>query len=384
MPAELVSEIVTAVASALDYAHRQRLLHRDVKPANILIANADDADERRILLSDFGIARTMDEQNALTATNMTVGTVNYAAPEQLMGEPLDGRADEYSLAATAYQLLTGRPMYAASSAAVVISRHLNAAVPRLADTRPELSELDPAFEIALAKDPRNRFPTCGAFAQALAEQLSSDPEQGASLAPTAVAPVAHGESLADNAGRIAPIQSATPLTPGWYPHPNDEAEMLYWDGRDWRTAVSPSAASADRDTNLTTSKQNRLLFIPAIVVPLILVGAGFFLWSLMRHEGTSASNVGTNATATPFLPPPVRSTETPRTVTVPARPSTTTVLVPPPMPTLEPRVAMPTAVGLIQGTCDEGGSCGVKQRTAPFADPPRRVGRFSYLSASSV
>lgn len=292
MPAELVSEIVTAVASALDYAHRQRLLHRDVKPANILIASADELDERRILLSDFGIARTMDEQTALTATNMTVGTVNYAAPEQLMGDPLDGRADQYSLAATAYQLLTGTPMYAESNAAVVISRHLTAAVPRLADTRPALSELDPAFEIALAKVPRNRFPTCGAFAQALAEQLSVYPHGGGSLAPTAVAPVAQGESLADQPGRVAQPQS-TPLTPGWYPNPNGEPETLYWDGRDWRTAASLPTASTAQGPNPTSRTRNPLLLLLAIVVPLILVGAGFFLWSLTRHANTSATNAGT-------------------------------------------------------------------------------------------
>jgi serine/threonine protein kinase len=94
MPADHVVRIVTAVASALDYAHKQGLLHRDVKPANIMIAHSDEDGEQRILLGDFGIARNIGEISGLTATNMTVGTVAYCAPEQLMGLDIDGRADE--------------------------------------------------------------------------------------------------------------------------------------------------------------------------------------------------------------------------------------------------------------------------------------------------
>jgi serine/threonine protein kinase len=82
---------------ALDYAHKQGLLHRDVKPANIMLTHLDDDDDQqRILLADFGIARSVDDISGLTATNMTVGTVAYSAPEQLMGEEIDGRTDQYA------------------------------------------------------------------------------------------------------------------------------------------------------------------------------------------------------------------------------------------------------------------------------------------------
>src|ERR1700712_1621517 len=133
-----VMNIVTAVADALDYAHDRHLLHRDVKPANILVSNPDSG-ERRILLADFGIARRDDDTSGLTATNMTVGTVSYAAPEQLMGSDLDGRADQYALAATAFHLLTGSPPFAHSNPAVVISQHLSAAPPKLSLRKPELA-----------------------------------------------------------------------------------------------------------------------------------------------------------------------------------------------------------------------------------------------------
>ena len=112
------------------------------------------------MLADFGIARWQNESSGLTQTNMTVGTVLYAAPEQLMGRDLDGRADQYALAATAYHLLTGSPPFQHSNPAVVISQRLTTAPPSLADRRPELANLDPALRKAMAKDPADRYARC--------------------------------------------------------------------------------------------------------------------------------------------------------------------------------------------------------------------------------
>jgi serine/threonine protein kinase, bacterial len=189
MPVDDVVRIVTAVAGGLDYAHKQGLLHRDVKPANIMLTHLDDDREQRILLTDFGIARDINDISGLTTTNMTVGTVAYSAPEQLMGEDIDGRADQYALAATTYHLLTGVQLFPHSNPAVVISRHLNSPPPALADTRPELVDLDPVLATALAKDPECRFPSCSDFARAFAEDA---PTRGrtASAAPTTPAPAA--------------------------------------------------------------------------------------------------------------------------------------------------------------------------------------------------
>ncbi|MFI5508121.1 serine/threonine-protein kinase [Mycobacterium sp. NPDC051804] len=184
-----VAEIISSVADALDYAHQRNLLHRDVKPANILLANPEGSDQR-ILLADFGIARWTNDISGLTATNMTVGTVSYAAPEQLMGERLDGRADQYALAATAFHLLTGRPPFQHSNPAVVISQHLSAAPPAIAEQRPELAGLDPVLTKALAKSPADRFERCADFARALAHQLGSDTpaDVGTSLAASVAKP----------------------------------------------------------------------------------------------------------------------------------------------------------------------------------------------------
>jgi protein kinase-like protein len=170
MPLEDVVAIITAVGSALDYAHGRGLLHRDVKPANILLTDPD-GQARRVYLADFGLARHMDDATGLTATNMTVGTVAYVAPEQLRGERVDGRADQYALACTAFHMLTGAPPYADSNPAVVISQHINAAPPSIGARRPELAALDPVFATAMAKEPSERFGSCREFADQLARQL---------------------------------------------------------------------------------------------------------------------------------------------------------------------------------------------------------------------
>lgn len=169
MPEHDVAEIVTAVAEALDFGHDRRLLHRDVKPENILVAAAD-GQRRRVLLTDFGIARKIDDVSNLTEANVAVGTISYVAPEQLLGKPLDGRADQYALAATTFFLLTGAPPFQDSNRAVVLSHHLNSPPPRISQRRPELAHLDAVLAKALAKVPSQRYPTCADFARALAGQ----------------------------------------------------------------------------------------------------------------------------------------------------------------------------------------------------------------------
>jgi serine/threonine-protein kinase len=163
MPAGEVLAVVTAIADALDYAHSRGMLHRVVKPSNILFTNPADG-EQQILLTDFGLARQLGDPDG---PDLTGETVAYAAPEQLMGSDIDGRADQYSLAATAYYLLTGAPPFQQSNPVAVISQHLTAPPPSLRDQRPDIARLDSVFAVALAKNPRDRFSSCRAFADAL-------------------------------------------------------------------------------------------------------------------------------------------------------------------------------------------------------------------------
>ena len=139
----------------------------------------------RIFLADFGIARLIDDPAGLTATNMAVGTMAYAAPEQLRGEAIDGRTDQYALACTAFDLLTGSPPYVDSNPAVVITKHVAAPIPSLAERRPELAALDPVLARAMAKSPADRYASCSRL------------RQGAELRPQpAVRPGAQSSSTA--------------------------------------------------------------------------------------------------------------------------------------------------------------------------------------------
>ncbi|MGW4095788.1 serine/threonine-protein kinase [Mycobacterium sp. NPDC004974] len=174
---EQVFNIIIAVAGALDYAHKHGLLHRDVRPANIILTDVDGDAESRAVLADLGIARSIGPADR----------PGYAAPEQLVGEDVDGRADQYALACTAYHLLTGMQLFAHSNPAVIVSRHVNSKPPVLADTRPELADLDPVLAKALAKNPADRFDSCGAFAHALADET---PMPALTLTPAPAAPAA--------------------------------------------------------------------------------------------------------------------------------------------------------------------------------------------------
>jgi serine/threonine-protein kinase len=197
---------VRRVAEALDYAHESNIFHRDVKADNIFLTKPRSG-LRRILLGDFGIARSHDG-GGLTEPGDFLGTHYYAAPEQQMGEAVDGRADQYALAVTAYELLTGSLPYAHPTIAGMINLHLNEAPPLLSRTRPDLAPLDPALAIALSKDARDRFPTCGDFARELT-LANSIPR----AAKTVVAPMVPSQSMPTRAARSAASTAKPPTRP---------------------------------------------------------------------------------------------------------------------------------------------------------------------------
>lgn len=189
MPVGAAMQIIAAVGSALDYAHHRGLLHRDVKPANILLTDPE-GQARRTFLADFGIARRIDDVAAVTSTRMAVGTAAYAAPEQLMGEQVDGRADQYALACTAFHLLAGAPPYGGSTLAVVIGQHVSAPPPAMSAVRQELGGLDPVFATAMAKQPSQRFDSCGELVKAIRDNLTAASSYTHSTQPAVAATVA--------------------------------------------------------------------------------------------------------------------------------------------------------------------------------------------------
>jgi eukaryotic-like serine/threonine-protein kinase len=162
--------IITELAKALDYAHGRNLLHRDVKPANFLLASQDV----RVLLADFGIARALDDSSGLTATGMVVASVAYAAPETLSGKKVDGRADIYSLGCSLYRMLTGRTPFAdAGGMAGMAAAHLSQPAPRVTDHVESLPEvINAVIAKAMAKAPGDRYQTAHELAYAAGEALA--------------------------------------------------------------------------------------------------------------------------------------------------------------------------------------------------------------------
>jgi serine/threonine protein kinase, bacterial len=339
MPVADVVAIVSAVAEALDYAHEQRLLHRDVKPANILLTDPRNG-ERRILLADFGIARHADDVTGLTATNMTIGSVSYTAPEQLMGEDLDGRADQYALAATAFHLLTGAPPYPHTNPTVVISRHLNTPAPTVSATKPQLAELDDVLAKALAKQPGDRYDNCQAFARAFADASTAE------AAPVIASPGSTGASEPT-------VHHQVPLT--------IKSNWGYTEERPDPSAAKPAQPleSARRVETIHSepavfSISGRTALLIGGTAALLAVGVVAFVGARLAQPSSAPSTASSpqpspawEETQTAKPPETVTYTAPPVTATRPGAPPT---VVTPPPPTAQPSgdLNLPTRISVPQ------------------------------------
>ena len=166
-PADAI-DILAQVASALDAAHARGLVHRDVKPSNVLLdtgARPDGSDH--VYLADFGITRRVSEETGVRDDGHLLGTIDYVAPEQIAGEEVDGRADVYSLGCVLYECLVGQTPFRSDSDLAVVFAHLETESPAPSAGRPELpAALDGVIARALAKEPEQRYSSCREFARA--------------------------------------------------------------------------------------------------------------------------------------------------------------------------------------------------------------------------
>jgi hypothetical protein len=191
LPIERAAAIISGVASALDTAHAAGLVHRDVKPTNMLLdARAGRPDH--VYLSDFGLTKGALSSADLTGSDRFMGTLNYCAPEQIQSRGVDARTDEYALACTAFELLSGGPPFSRDEDMAVLYAQLSEPPPRLVSRRPGLpATVDDVLLRALAKAPEERYASCGEFADALRMALGLQ-----RYAPD-VATVLHQRTLAD-------------------------------------------------------------------------------------------------------------------------------------------------------------------------------------------
>jgi eukaryotic-like serine/threonine-protein kinase len=203
LPLGRAAAIISAVASALDAAHAAGLVHRDVKPANMLVDTRPGRPDH-VYLSDFGLTKGAQSLASQTGTGQFLGTLNYCAPEQIRGQQVDARTDEYALAGATFVLLSGEPPFTRDQDIAIMYAHLSAEPPRLTSRRPALpAAVDDVLLRALAKVPADRYASCGEFADALRTALG--------LPPYAcdVVSALHQRSLEDRRHRLGLEQADT-------------------------------------------------------------------------------------------------------------------------------------------------------------------------------
>ncbi|HET9004954.1 MAG TPA: serine/threonine-protein kinase, partial [Gemmatimonadaceae bacterium] len=168
-----VRRLLCECADALAYAHLRGVIHRDVKPDNILL----DGNNGRVMVTDFGIARAVESGTRLTVTGMAIGTPAYMSPEQALGErEIDGRSDIYSLGVLGYQMLTGRVPFSAGNSMALLLKHVSERPQPIVELRPDApAGLREAIERAMMKSPEDRWPTAAAMREALMSDRSQGP-----------------------------------------------------------------------------------------------------------------------------------------------------------------------------------------------------------------
>jgi len=286
MPATEVRAIIGAVADALEYAHRQGVVHRDIKPDNILI----DRVTRRPMVTDFGIARAAAEEQRLTVTGMAVGTPAYMSPEQAMGErEVDGRTDIYSLGIVAYQMLAGETPFKATNTPSMLMKHVSEPPPPLMARRPDTPpDLVRAVERSLAKRPEDRWGSAAEMRDAvLSRGENKYPEPLPAAAPR------HVPAVPAPAPQLPARPPAAPFTPWMFQPPEGLTRGAL---RDWkrdrrqmlRDAVKLGYQVPQRSVEDKIARfRRRLLGYSATAIMLFAINAvmGGFPWFIFPALG---------------------------------------------------------------------------------------------------
>ncbi|MZF86136.1 serine/threonine-protein kinase [Streptomyces sp. SID5643] len=188
MPPVTAVRVAAQVASALDAAHDHGLVHRDVKPGNILVSRGTDSDHpEHVYLTDFGLTKKSLSLTGFTTVGQFVGTLDYVSPEQISGKPVDARCDVYGFACVVFETLAGHPPFLRDDDMALLWAHQYDEPPPVTEDRPDLDpRVDPVFAQALAKIPDDRYPSCLAFVAALRAATTGGGKGGATRQPTRV------------------------------------------------------------------------------------------------------------------------------------------------------------------------------------------------------
>ena len=319
---ERAAFLLSPIASALDAAHAAGLVHRDVKPANVLIDTSPGRPDHPYL-SDFGLAKGTASTTGLTETGQFLGTPDYAAPEQISGRPVGPQADQYALVCVAYTMFTGSLPFARSASMAVLWAHMYDPPPSVSTRRRDLPlALDGVLDRALAKVPAERFGSCGEFTDALRAALGLPPYAGSrSGASTASTTAGESSPLAKPAGSSAPPPTPTetvtphpsfPPTTGTAPPqwhlPSMPSPLTVTPLGGSRSPESPPASSGAAHRDLAASharadrdKRRRRLLVRSVLAGGVAVAAAAIA-ILVSFIGNSPSAPGT--TQGPTTHPP--------------------------------------------------------------------------------
>jgi serine/threonine-protein kinase len=376
MPPRMVIEIVSAIADALDYAHDRGVLHRYVNPGNILVSNSP-ADRRRIALTGFGVARPEGAHNTLTRAGMFIGTAGYTAPEQLMGDELDGRVDQYALAASAFHMLTGAPPFAHFNPSVVVNRQLNDRPPRPSEIRPDLTEFDAIFARALSKDPVDRFRRGRDFAKAL-ESTGGTRSHNRATSESRAASIFREATDSTDASPTTPAAFAAPASengssPNALPHNNVDDAVT-------SAGPTPPDDYVDdvTDDDAAEARQRRLKHSAAIGGAIVVVLLAWFMGVRALRSASQSNDTPTSVETTsaePTAATPALSTAPPAFIAPPPPPPPPPVVGPRPvvsapvttLPTTTKPVPKVTTTAPAQTTVPQ---TTVPQTTVPHSTPP--------------
>jgi predicted Ser/Thr protein kinase len=260
--------VLTQVAGALDAAHAQGLVHRDVKPGNILVV----PDSEHCYLTDFGLTKAISSDTAFTATGQFVGTTDYVAPEQIEGKELDRRTDVYSLGCVFYECLAGMTPFRRDSDMAVMWAHMQEPPPRVTERRPDLpAGLNAVISTAMAKSKDDRYPSCSTFAAAARSAIELATGQSAVAMPTPPAPVAPAAQVppAAPAAPVAPVASGAHTSPGEAFAPAAPAPAgPYYAAQPYGGYAQPGAPGG------SPRRQKPLTAIALVIGALLLAGGG--------------------------------------------------------------------------------------------------------------
>src|SRR4051812_41632515 len=305
------ARLVAQLGDALDAAHARGLVHRDVKPANVLVAGELGGASEHAYLTDFGLTKHVSSSSGITHTGQWVGTLDYVAPEQISGGDLDARVDVYSLGCVLFETLTGRVPYPKESDVAKMYAHLNEPPARVSEHVPGAGRaFDAVIERALAKAPEERYPSAGDLGRAAVAaahgQLTTAPERSVAAGPAA--PATSGAAPEPQTGVTArlPYQPPPPASPPPYQPSPPPAYQQQW------TQPSPPQRS------------NRALWVAVAVVGTLLLLGG--VAAALVAGGVFDEKKSGEKAATVIIREPTATTPRPETVTTPPK----TVTTPPP------------------------------------------------------